>query len=365
MIRKRNSGQALVEHVVLWPTLILITMAVIQLGLLYRGRMTLEHATFMAAREGSINNAWKAPMKKMLAAAMAPLDIKANPNVANYVLRAGVGTIPGWTYTENFLIPMSLGGADVEVISPSKAMFNQFAQNQYVLQACSGNRCPGGGTMSEARNQVKQIPNDNLSVRPSTTTAVGSGSNATTVNIQDANLLKIRAHWCFPLQVPVVNIAIYQTLNLLGTSAETRSCQAKTTAHNLVFGYPIYYIPLSAGSIVRMQSPVRCEDNSCSNLGAGGVVASAGNNSSGSTASGGNSSGGNTGNGGNNTGGSTGSSGGNNTGGSTGSSGGSNTGGGTGSSGGNNTGGTAGNTTGGSSGNGNNSGGQGGPVCTG
>ncbi|MDB6063394.1 MAG: hypothetical protein JWM78_3497 [Verrucomicrobiaceae bacterium] len=52
IIGKRSSGQALLEHVVLWPVLILITMAVIQLGLLYRGRVTLEHATFMAAREG-------------------------------------------------------------------------------------------------------------------------------------------------------------------------------------------------------------------------------------------------------------------------------------------------------------------------
>jgi len=316
MIRKWNSGQAMVEHVVLWPVLILISMAVIQLGLLYRGKVTLEHATFMAAREGSINNAFKAPMKKMLASAMAPLDMKASPNVANYVLAAGAGSVPGTTYAENFVLPLAVGGADIEILSPSRAMFNQFAKDQYVLEACTGRSCPGGGSMREARARIKQIPNDNLSVRPSTTTTVGTGNNASTVNIQDANLLKIRAHWCFPLQVPVVNIAIYQTLNLLGTSAETRSCQAKTIAHNAAFGYPIYYIPLSAGSLVRMQSPVRCEGASCSNLGAGGVVASSGNNGTGANPGGGSNTGGDSGNGntGNN-GGNTGNTGGNNSGG--------------------------------------------------
>lgn len=266
-MRKRSSGQALVEHVVLWPTLILISMAVIQLGLLFRGRATLEHATFMAAREGSINNAWKAPMRSVLAAAMAPLDIKANPNIANYALRAGAGSVPGTTYIENFMLPMAAGGADIEIVSPTRTMFNYFARDQYALEACS-NRCPNGGSMREARSRIRQIPNDNLSVRPPTTAAVGSGSNSTSVNIQDANLLKIRVHWCFPLEVPVVNVAIYQALNLLsGATVERRSCQAKTLAHNAALSNPIYYIPLSAGSIVRMQSPVRCENTACSNLG--------------------------------------------------------------------------------------------------
>jgi RHS repeat-associated protein len=300
MIGTRHSGQALVEHVVLWPVLILLTMAVIQGGLLYRGRVTLEHATFMAAREGSINNAWKAPMKKMLASAMAPLDIKSNPNPLTYSLAAGAANIPGTTYAENFVLPMTAGGADIEIISPSKAIFNRFAKDQYVLEPCSGRNCPGGGSFREARARVKQIPNDNLSVRPSTTVTVGSGSNVSAINIQDANLLKIRAHWCFPLQVPIVNIAIYQTLNLLsGSTAELRSCQAKTVAHNAASNNPVFYIPISAGSVVRMQSAVRCEDSACSNLGAGGVVASAGNNGTG-TSPGGNTG---SGNGGNNNGG--------------------------------------------------------------
>ncbi len=256
MLKKRISGQALAEHLVLWPVLILITMAAIQLGLLFRGKITFEHATFMAAREGSLNNAWIAPMRRTLASAMAPLDMRANPNLANYALRAGAGTIPGTTYAENFVLPMAAGGAHIEILSPSRAMFNHFARDQYVLEACSGRNCPGGGSMREARTRVRQIPNDNLSVRPATTTAVGSGSNASTVNIQDANLLKIRAHWCFPLQVPVVNIAIFQTLNRLGAaSAEQRSCMARTLAHNAIpRNSPTFFIPLSAGSIVRMQS---------------------------------------------------------------------------------------------------------------
>jgi hypothetical protein len=200
---------------------------------------------------------------------------------------------------------MTAGGADIEIISPSKAIFNRFAKDQYVLEPCSGRNCPGGGSFREARARVKQIPNDNLSVRPSTTVTVGSGSNVSAINIQDANLLKIRAHWCFPLQVPIVNIAIYQTLNLLsGSTAELRSCQAKTVAHNAASNNRVFYIPISAGSVVRMQSAVRCEDSSCSNLGSGGVLATGGGAGGGTGTGGGTNPGGNTGGGdGGNTGG--------------------------------------------------------------
>lgn len=272
MNKKWILGQALVEHLVLWPTLILLSMAAIQLGFLFRGRSTLEAATFMAAREGSINNAFKAPMKKMLARAMAPLDIKANPNAGHYAVVAGVGSVPGTTYGNNFLLSKALGGADIEIISPTKAIFNQFAKNQYELESCTSG-CPGGGSFRETTQPVKQIPNDNLSVRSATVAAVGS----TQINIQDANLLKIRAHWCFPLKVPIVNLAIFETMNLLGpATAELASCSAKTLANNTLSGGSIYYIPISASSVVRMQSAVRCEDASCSNLGGGGAAVAGG-----------------------------------------------------------------------------------------
>lgn len=310
MNRKRTSGQALVEHLVLWPALLLLSMAAIQLGFLFRGKSTLEAATFMAAREGSINNAFKTPMKKMLAQAMAPLDLKASPNVLSYGVKAGVAGVPGTTYALNFGMSKALGGADVEIISPSKAIFNQFAKNQYIL-CTDDNSCPRSGAVTEKRTQVKQIPNDNLSVRPSTTSTVGSAS----INIQDANLLKVRSHWCFPLEVPIVNVAIYQTMNLLSVpTAELNSCRTRTVAHNAAFGWPIYYIPISASSVVRMQSAVRCEDSGCSNLGAGGVVASAGSNGTGASTGGGNNPGGN-----NNTGGNAGNGNGNSNGSSTGS----------------------------------------------
>src|SRR5690606_32954103 len=123
------------------------------------------------------SNAFKAPMKRTLASAMAPLDIKANPNVANYALRAGAGTVQGTTYAANFVPPLAAGGADIEIISPSRAMFNHFARERYVLEACSGRNCTHGGSMREARNRVREIPNDNLSVRASTTAAVGAGNN--------------------------------------------------------------------------------------------------------------------------------------------------------------------------------------------
>lgn len=290
--KKRSSGQALVEHLVLWPTLVLITMACIQAAFIFRGYSTLETATFMAAREGSVNNAFKTPMKKMLSQAMTPLDLKASPNFLSYGVSATT------TYAENILLPKAAGGADIDIISPSKAMFNTFAKSQYVLQSCTKN-CPSGGKYKEAAQTVKQIPNDNLSVRSSAASNVTATGGSVAIDLQDANLLKIRSHWCLPMEVPIINIAVFQTMNLLNApTTESASCAAKTVAHNAVSAWRVYYIPLSASSIVRMQSPVRCEDNACSNLGSGGVIATGGGIGGGT--GGGTNTGGNTGNGGGN-----------------------------------------------------------------
>ncbi|MDX9996145.1 MAG: pilus assembly protein, partial [Rhodocyclaceae bacterium] len=283
---KRISGQALVEHLVLWPALVLVTMSLIQAGFLYRGKTTLEHATFMAAREGSLQHAFKAPMKKTLAQGMAPLDVRANPGTGTYVIAAGAAGVPGTTYAKHFHLTKAAGGADITVISPSRSAFNQFAREQYIL--CTDDNSCRNGNVVEKTQRMRQIPNDNLSVRPATTHSVSVQGGSASLNLQDANLLKIRSHWCFGLEVPIVNAALYRTLTALGTlTAEQRSCIARTEAARAL-GQTTYYIPLSASSIVRMQSAVRCEDSSCSNLGTGGVLAGTGSGGPGGTPGSGN-----------------------------------------------------------------------------
>src|SRR5262249_26608619 len=58
-----------------------------------------------------------------------------------------------------------------------------------------------------------EIPNDTLMYR---NPAPGSHSG---VGIQDANLLKIRVHYCYDMYVPLVNKVLYYAVNIIGNVA--------------------------------------------------------------------------------------------------------------------------------------------------
>src|SRR5262249_49196899 len=77
----------------------------------------------------------------------------------------------------------------VEVLSPTKEAGADF------------------GSDDPADSGTRIIPNDNLMYRSS---SVGGSSG---MNVQDANLLKIRVTYCAKLVVPVVNVAIYGLVN--------------------------------------------------------------------------------------------------------------------------------------------------------
>lgn len=249
-----QKGQALAEHIILWPLLLLLTLGSVQMALLYRAKSTFNDATFRAAREGALNNAFKEPMRVKLAEAMAPLYLKRNPGIAGYAQAVARSRLL------NTAVPPNMGGARIDIISPTQEIFTRFARRTYVLEPCSGRGC-GNSRFREARTQLLQVPNDNLNVRSAATQRLTSGGQTIDINLQDANLLKIRAYWCYPMEVPVVNLVIYQAMNAFGRtrSPHWRACQVKTLASQLAGGWRYYYLPIESHSIMRMQSPVRCE----------------------------------------------------------------------------------------------------------
>lgn len=241
-LRYRQGGFSLVEHIWLWPVLVMLTLGSIQLGLLFKARATVNNATFLAAREGSINHADKSVMRNTLAMAMAPLYVKKAPSLAK-LTRSQVEQVAA----------AMIGKGAIQVISPTPEIFRAFAVKQYSLEKSRA---------KTRERQMLQIPNDNLNVRSSASKTVKVGGNNIAINLQDANLLKIRGHWCYELEVPMVNVLIRKTMRTLGSASHPHwvNCEALS----LVDGK--HRIPVSGHSVVRMQSPVRCSDTRCSNL---------------------------------------------------------------------------------------------------
>jgi len=255
----KQKGQAIVEHIVLWPLMVMLTLGTVQMSLLYRAKSTLNDATFRAAREGSVKNALKDPMRRKLAEAMAPLELKRNPGIGGYAIAVTKSV------ALNYTLGASNGGGRIDIVSPTQAIFNNFARDSIVLVPCPNRNanCPRDSQFGEARQRVRQIANDNLNVRRATTVRLNSGGQNIDINLQDANLLKIRSHWCYGLEVPFVNKVIYDVLTSIFRTPgpHTRACQRKTVVARAAGSTNIYYIPISSDSIVRMQSPVRCETN--------------------------------------------------------------------------------------------------------
>lgn len=71
--RPCRSGQALVEFLIIYPSLLLLILGAFQFALIYQAKSTLNYATFMAARQGALKNGKTTPMKDGLAAGMTPL----------------------------------------------------------------------------------------------------------------------------------------------------------------------------------------------------------------------------------------------------------------------------------------------------
>ncbi|WP_422490522.1 hypothetical protein [Endozoicomonas sp. ALE010] len=145
-------------------------------------------------------------------------------------------------------------GYSLEIVSPTEAMFDNFSKPTTVLEPCKGRACPHAGKFREARKKIRQIPNDNLNVRNSGVSRVKGGH---AVNLQDVNLLKIETHACIELIVPIANRMIQQTMRLTGGLSQKHwlACERR----GAIDPGDNPFIPVTGHSVVRMQTPVRCE----------------------------------------------------------------------------------------------------------
>jgi hypothetical protein len=239
---RTQTGQSMTEFLVIAPLLLFFCLAIVQFVLLYQAKSTLDVATLEAAREGAVNHGSKRAMQNGLARGLAPL----------YARHADADGVEAAAQRAQF---DAANHSSIEIVSPTPAMTRDFARPRYYPD--------------EGLSHV-EIPNDTLIYR---NTIPGPQSG---VDIRDANLLKIRVHYCYEMFVPLVNKVLYYAVNVIGNAAANGILTREPAdAGNDPYGAPRnpdalcvvkladgieaghWPIALEAEAIVRMQSPFR------------------------------------------------------------------------------------------------------------
>ena len=188
---RRQRGSALIELAVVGPILTVLGLSLVQYGLLFFAKNQINHASFMAARAGSVGHADLGQVRDAYAQALIPLygGGQTAAELAASLCRARdevYGTL---------VCP--IGGARtpppgvrVELLNPTRESFDDW--NDALLQSTEGK---GKGKNS---GDARVIPNSNLAFKSQ---AIGSHSGQT---ISDANLIKLRITTGVAPAVPIV-----------------------------------------------------------------------------------------------------------------------------------------------------------------
>lgn len=229
----RQLGQSATEFLIMFPALIFLIFGVIQWGLIYQARSTMNHAVLLAGRAGAMNHGSKAEMRKALAAGLTPL-------FASDASMSGYTAARDKARTEISVANL----ATIAVVNPTPQAFADFGQV----------RLDGRGGASD-----REIPNDTLTYR---NPAPGPTSG---LSIQDANLLHLRVTYCYRLIVPVVGRMIHVVSNALTPLAHSLQGHGMSDPFGIGDSPAIDPCtrPLIAGpririqseAVVRMQSP--------------------------------------------------------------------------------------------------------------
>jgi len=224
------------EFIIVFPVLFILIFAAFQFTLLYHAKITLNYATFLAARSGAVSNGHLGIMENALARGMAPLYTHCDD--AAEVIRA----------RDRVRAEIENGFAFIEIINPPLSAFT----NSVGPGSTRDGTKPLNVTIDSTADTV--IPNDNLMFRPTTSDSSG-------LSIQDRNILKIRAHYCYPLYVPFIDTLLVKimtkTANTDKTSADyCPECQGQfqNTGTFERGCLDNDRFPINSQAIVRMQS---------------------------------------------------------------------------------------------------------------
>jgi len=232
--KRRQKGASLVELIITVPVFAFLLAGIFEIALMYRTKALLNAATFEAAQQGSLNNALIGNMRDGLAQGMLPL----------YLRSRNAGGVTAAYARARSRIALSMG--DVAIVTPTRTAFTRFREQQMVR------------TTRDSRERLQfVIPNDNLMWRDARTFTVTVGGQSLPMNVQDANLLKVRSYWCHQLLTPLFDRVLWTLASggprlLIGPplNEDERRCAALSLATG------DYFLAVTSSSVTRMQSPV-------------------------------------------------------------------------------------------------------------
>ena len=226
-------GQAMVETVVILFALLLLLLGTIQFGLIYNAKITLNEAAFEAARAGALNHADRAAIEYGLARGLAPLytSVPADASPREQVARVQAAR-------DRVLDEIRHQGfACIQRISPDESAFQAY------------------GIPGRVGDYVGPlIPNDHLRYRSNRT---GFGTD---VSIQDANLLKLRITYCYPLYVPLISRVLQQLYGLVPDPDPPTGWQPPEIGHFRTACLAAGRIPIVAQAMLRMQTAAKDDE---------------------------------------------------------------------------------------------------------
>ena len=208
-LSRKQKGSSLVELLIAIGIFLTLGLGAFQWGLLYKAKNSANHASFMAARAGALNNADVTTMRLVFARAMVP-EFAAKSASDVDVLAA---------LAENSI---SAGTVRIRILNPTQEAFSDFASD-----------IDGDGLAEEIRNIDLDLES----------TDIGSSSQ---INIQDANLLKVEFTYGAPMHVPLVGEMISTSLSFLRTHDAFELALLGDGR-----------MPITTTSIVRMQTHIK------------------------------------------------------------------------------------------------------------
>jgi len=181
----RQRGAAMVEFIVVGPVLTLLGLACVQYGLLFFHKNHLNHASFMAARAGSVAHADLGRIRTALARALAPAH-GGGSNTAELAASYARAQAELAQYSR------------IEMLNPTRESFDDW--NSPTLEDKYGRRA---------------IPNARLHAADPSQIGKASGQN-----LHDANLLKLRITYGYRPGVPLVGAIYRRYLSWLDTGED-------------------------------------------------------------------------------------------------------------------------------------------------
>ena len=289
MTRFRQRDISMTETLIALPVVILFVTCLIQFGLIYRARLTLEYAAHEAARAGSLNNGMPLPFIMRMGNSTMPglstLNSATLEATTNVLTRGSVwqglvkgmmplnvreaspgGLFKGWADTNKDLIE----SACIEYLNPTQQAFvdwsfvENFGENRWVVQI-----------PNDTMRYRKPLPYDYKAKALSTAAGIndptppdsdlrGAVSNET---LGESSVLHLRVHYGYRLGIPVANSVILAALQGYQYVAESYYKVLSSASGIAPAGdfrltqLETYYIangkiPLTAEGVVGMESPI-------------------------------------------------------------------------------------------------------------